>query len=116
MVFRCLVKAAPIAIRQNLWLVELAFVPDWPDCMDYMLRGQIESWRLYCLPRLAGAPKVMEIPIELWAGGIVDRAIHSTTPKKRDIRRVDDCVNILKHDAIVIDFNPHALLRIMISP
>jgi hypothetical protein len=116
MVFRCLVKAAPIAIRQNFWLVELAFVTDWPDRMDYMLRGQIKSWRLYCLPRLAGTPKVMEIPIELWAGGIVDRAIHSTTPKKRDIRRVDDCVNILKHDAIVIDFNPHALLRIMISP
>ena len=111
MVFRCLVKAAPIAIRQNLWLVELAFVPDWPDCMDYVLRGQIESWRFYCLAWLASTSEIVEIPIKPWAGSIVDRAIHSSTSKKRNIRRVDDRVNILKHDAIAIDFDSHALLR-----
>ena len=107
-VFRCLDKAVPIAVRQNLRLVELAFVPDWPDCMDDVLRGQIETWRFYCLSWLARAAEIVEIPIELWAGGIVDRAIHSSASKKRDIRRVDDRVNILKHDAIAIDFDSHA--------
>ena len=76
--------------------------------MDDVLREQIEAWRFYCLSRLARAAEVVEIPIKLWAGSIVDRAIHSPTSKKRDIRRVDDRVNILKHDAIAIDFDSHA--------
>jgi len=75
--------------------------------MDYVLRGQIESRRFYCLSRLAGASKVVEIPIELWTGGIVDRAIHSTSAKKRDIRCVYYRVAILKYDAIVDNFNSH---------
>jgi hypothetical protein len=79
--------------------------------MDDVLRGQIESRRFYCLSRLAGASEIVEIPIELGSCGIVDCAIHSASAKKRDIRRVDNRVNILKHDAIVIDFDSHALLR-----
>ena len=49
----------------------------------------------------------MEIPIKLWAGGIVDRAINSSASKKRDIRRVYYRVAILKHDTIVDNFNSH---------
>lgn len=64
-------KAVSIAVRQNLRLVELAFVPYWPDCMDYMFRGQTESRRFYCLSRLAGAAEIVEIPVKFWACGSV---------------------------------------------
>lgn len=65
------VPKGPITVRQNLRLVELAFVPYWPDSMDYMFRGQTESRRFYCLSRLAGAAEIVEIPVKFWACGSV---------------------------------------------
>ena len=39
---------------------------------------------------------------------------YSSAAKKRFIRCVDNCINILKHDAIVMDFDSHALLLFMV--
>ena len=99
-------KTVGIAFLQCLRCAILAIMPNWPDGVNDVFGRQAKARRFNGIARLACTAKIVEMPIESWSCGIMNRTVHAAATEKRYIRGVDYGIGFLKHDAVMYDFNP----------